>query len=88
MSVPVISYVPFDELISSLREDGLGAEADHLHFLIHKVAWTTGSELVGELGQEMKKLEREHGAMLSATTRAKIEAAFDMVKRVWPGFPR
>jgi hypothetical protein len=88
MSVPVISYVPFEELISSLQADSLGDEADHLYYLIHKVAWTTGSELIGELGQEIKKLVREHGPMLSATTHAKIEAAFDMVKRVWPGFPR
>ena len=88
MSAPVISYVPFDELIASLRADGLGSEADRLHCLIHKVAWTTGSELVGELGQEMNKLEQQHGSRLSAGTSAKMKAAFDVVRRVWPDFPR
>jgi len=88
VSAPVISHVPFDELIDSLRADGLDTEAERLHYLIHKVAWTSGSELLGELGKEMKKLEREHGRGLSARTCTKMEVAFDMVARVWPDFPR
>ena len=88
MSAPVISYVPFDELIASLRADGLGGEADRLHDLLHKTAWTTGSELMGELGREMRKLDREHGARFSAATAAKFKVAFKMVRRDWPGFPR
>jgi hypothetical protein len=80
--------VPFDELIASLRADGPSTEADRLHRLIHKVVWTTGSELLGELGQGMKKLEREQGRELSASSARKMEAAFDMVRRVWPDFPR
>lgn len=88
MSAPVISYVPFDELIASLRADGLSADADRLHFMIHKVAWTTGSELIGELGQAMKDMAREHGDCFSDGTRAKLHTAFEMVIRVWPDFPR
>ncbi len=88
MSGPVISYVPFDELIASLRADGLSADGDRLHFMIHKVAWTTGSELIGELGQAMKDVAGEHGDCFSDGTRAKMEAAFEMVMRVWPDFPR
>ena len=52
-STPANSYAPFDELIASLRMDGLGPEADRLHELIYKVAWTTGSELLGEVGGEL-----------------------------------
>ena len=88
MSAPVISYAPFEELIVSLRADGLDSEADRLHCLLHKVAWTTGSELIGELGQEMKKLEQERGTAFSASTGVKLEAAFKMVRRVWPDFRR
>jgi hypothetical protein len=88
MSGPVISYVPFDELIASLRDDGLGSDADRLHFMIHKVAWTTGSELIGELGQDIKDLARQHGGSFSDNSRLKMEAAFEMVRRVWPDFPR
>jgi hypothetical protein len=88
VSAPVISYVPFDELISCLRLDGLDTEAARLDYLIHKVAWTTGSELMGELGREMRKLQQEHGSKLSAETCTKMEAAFNIVRRVWPRFPR
>jgi hypothetical protein len=82
------SYDVFDELITSLRADGLSEEADRLHDLIYKVAWTTGSELLGELGLVMKKLEQERGGGFSTPTRAKMDRALDMVARVWPRFLR
>lgn len=88
MSAPRISYGPFDELIASLRADGLSQEADRLHDLIYKVAWTSGSELLGELGLEMKKLERERGDRFSTPTKAKMDGAWDIVARVWPRFFR
>jgi hypothetical protein len=88
MSSPDISYVPFDEFIASLRADGLGPDADRLHVMIHNVAWTTGSELIGELGQTMKEIVREHGDSFSDSTRARMGAAFEMVERAWPDFRR
>ena len=88
MSAPVISYEPFERFIGSLRADGLAKDADRLHYLIHKVAWTTGSELVGELGQEISKLRREHGDKFSSSTRDQMEEALQVVARVWPDFPR
>ena len=88
MSRPVISFAPFDELVASLRTDGLTNDADRLHFMIHKVAWTTGSELVGELGQAMKDVAGQHGRSLSEVSRLKMETAFEMVRTVWPDFPR
>ncbi len=54
-----VSYECFDELAASLRNDGLSDEADRLHVLLHEVAWTTGSEMLGELGQELKRIERK-----------------------------
>ena len=88
MSAPVISYEPFERFIVSLRDDGLVKDAERLHFLIHTVAWTTGSELLGELGQEITKLHREHGDKFSSSTRDQMEEALQMVARVWPDFPR
>ena len=88
MSGPVISYALFDEFIAALRADGLSTPAERLHFMIHKVAWTTGSELIGELGQAMNDIAREHGDSFSDSTRTRMEAAFEMVRRVWPDFPR
>lgn len=81
-----ISYEPFDRLIVSLRNDGLLKEADQLYFMIHKVAWTSGSELIGELGQSIKKIKKENINSLSADSIKNIKESMKMVKRVWPGF--
>jgi hypothetical protein len=82
-----ISYDPFDKLIASLRNDDLNKEAELLHRMIYKIAWTTGSELIGELGQEIKKISEEKNKSLSHDTKNKIGEAMNMVKRVWPDFP-
>ena len=83
-----VSYECFDELAASLRNDGLSDEADRLHVLLHEVAWTTGSELLGELGQELKRIEQEGSPTRSSKSIEKIEECFSMVFRVLPGFPR
>ncbi len=88
MSAPVISYEPFERFIVSLRAEGFAKDAERLHYLIHNVAWTTSSELMGELGQEISKLRREHGDSFSASTRDQMEKAFQMVLQVWPDFPQ
>ena len=82
----IISYEPFDKLIASLRNDGLIKEADLLHYLITKVAWTTGSELIGELGQTIKRIE-ENMSRLSDNSKENIREAMKIVKQVWPNFP-
>ena len=43
-------YKEVDHLISLLQSAGLKADADKLHSLLHECAWTTGSELIEELG--------------------------------------
>jgi hypothetical protein len=88
MASEAISYVCFDELIALLRDDGLQTEADRLYVLLHKVAWTTGSELIGELGQALKKIKKEALPTISANSEQKVEDCFKMVYRVWPDFPR
>ena len=84
---PTISYQPFDDLIGSLRADGLSQRAESLDFLLHKVAWTSASELIGELGQKIKEIRKEHSSHLSEETKNKMKAGMDMVKVVWPDFP-
>jgi hypothetical protein len=88
MAIKTLSYGCFDELIVALRADGLTRKADKLHYLLHNVAWTTGSELVGELGQELKQIEHDSSKIRSELTGEKIEQCFEMVLFVWPDFPR
>lgn len=84
---PTISYQPFDNLISSLRVDGLVKQADLLHHYLHEVAWTTGSELIGELGEKIKEIRKENLGSLSAETKKNMKEGIEMVKVVWPDFP-
>ncbi len=55
-SAPQGGYECFDGLIRQLRGAGHTATADKLDIMLHRVAWTTGSELVGELGLEILAL--------------------------------
>ena len=82
-----ISYAPFDDLIACLRRDGLTKEADLLDQLLHKTAWTTGSELMGELGLVLRKIRLEHTSDLTETCNNRLSKAMWMVKRVWLDFP-
>jgi len=82
-----ISYEPFEKLMVSLRNDGLLTESDKLHYMIHKVAWTTGSELIGELGEVIKIIKKENPHSLSDDSKKNIRESMEIVKRVWPIFP-
>jgi hypothetical protein len=75
---------PFDSLVDDLRHDGLTVAADRLHALLHKTAWTTGSELYGELGLEMKGIRQAFGQRFSPRTKTSFKAAAAAVTKVWP----
>lgn len=81
-----ISYEPFDRLILSLRNDGLNRESEMLHDMIYQTAWTTGSELMGELGQSIKKIRKENLNNLSDDSIKNMKESMQMVKRAWRGF--
>jgi hypothetical protein len=42
-------YDHIDKVVILLRSDGHEHEANKIHHLLHKVAWTTSTELFGEL---------------------------------------
>jgi len=57
-------YAAVDLLIEDLRASGHKADADELHVLMHEMAWTTGSELLGELGLMLRKIKGRHTGLL------------------------
>jgi len=78
-----ISYECFDDLIACLRAGGHASTADKLDFMLHRVAWTTASELLGEVGAEILRVQQSvqpAGAELEQSLRRCME----MVRRVWP----
>lgn len=48
----------FDRLVCSLQQQGLHEPAGCLHELLHETAWTTGSELLGELGLKIREIKK------------------------------
>lgn len=77
-----IDYKCFEELVHQLQDAGHTATARKLDEMLH-LAWTTGSELIGELGLEILAFQRttpEAGPELHDT----ISRCMAMVRRVWP----
>jgi hypothetical protein len=74
---------PFDGLIQQLRVDGHVESAARLHALLHETAWTTGSELIGELGLALLAFERSTPVIGHELRRA-LERCMGRVRQVWP----
>ncbi len=55
-------YDCFRQLIQGLRDEGFEKAAGRLDYLLNRVAWTTGSELLGELGLAIRDFERTRSA--------------------------
>ena len=49
-------YEAIDQLGSMLEHEGLDRHQANLADLVHNTAWTTGSELLGELNQYLSKI--------------------------------
>jgi len=78
-----ISYDCFDDLIAQLRAAGHASAADRLDVMLHRVAWTTGSELLGELGAEILQFQRSAPSVSAPLQRA-LSRSLGIVRRVWP----
>lgn len=77
-------FEEFDNLIDSLRRQGLTDPANRLHSLLHETAWTTGSELLGELRNEIRKIWKQYKKELSAETKARMRICLRGINRVLP----
>ena len=49
-------YSRIDKLIKQLQRDGYNNAASKLQVFVHETAWTTGSELLGELNSYLNKI--------------------------------
>jgi hypothetical protein len=54
---------------------------------LNHVAWTTRSELTGELGAAIRDFERTQPAV-SPSLRSSLDTCMLAVRRVWLDFPR
>ncbi len=76
-------YECFDELIRQLRVEGYDEPANKLYTLLYEVAWTTCSELLGELGLAILEFERRR-PNVSTELRRLLISCTNLIRKVWP----
>lgn len=77
---------PFESIVDCLKKDGLTDQADRFDELLHHVAWTTGTEMIGELGLEMKRTWPVVKRRGSGKTKEIFRSAARLVRKSWPLF--
>lgn len=74
-----------DAIAQELRQSAFTSDADRLHELTHKMAWTTGTELLGELRIALKEIRKGRTGLpseLSSDIRYAIKS-IDKAMRRW-----
>jgi hypothetical protein len=69
---------PFDSLIEQLHAEGYGEAARRVDDLLHHTAWTTGTELRGELRLALRDFRRAR-PRLSPALRAQLRVCARLV---------
>ncbi len=72
------------EAIERLRTSGWPAEADELDAAARS-AYTTSSEMLGEVGRTILKVERGLGPVLPYEISELLQRCLVEIRRVWPG---
>jgi len=75
---------PYAVLIDCLQQDGLQDDAKELDELLRHIAWTTGSEFLGEFGFRMKRLKETQWDRMSDKTKQSFRIAAKTILKVWP----
>jgi len=74
-------YGCFRRLIQQLRGEHFDEAAERLDDLLHHTAWTTGDELIGELGLAIRDFQRTR-PRLTTGLRASLKECKKMVRHV------
>ena len=74
-------YAFIDSIADRLRSGGFGHDSERLNTLVHKVAWTTSSELFGDLRIALRKILEERPS-LDPIVLLDIAVAIDAIERM------
>ncbi len=75
-----------DRLIAELRKDGLDEEAQTIDTMVHRMAWTTGSEFMGELRNALQKIRKERRGRLSQNSQKAMAGVLAIIGKPLPFF--
>jgi hypothetical protein len=76
-----IAYL--DNLGQRLRESGASDAAEKLHSILHESAWTTSSEMLGEIKLTLAAVRREKKGGLSSAILKDIDAFIAFIDKAW-----
>jgi hypothetical protein len=80
----VRDFLPaLQEAAERLRAAGFAREADELGAVLTG-AWTTSSEMLGEIGRTVLRIEDRCGRALPEEVRAACRRAMREIRKVWP----
>ena len=77
-------YAFVDQVAGRLRAEGLADSGDRLHALLHQTAWTTSSELIGEVGKAIILARGRSDRVVSPDLGRDLERCLAAVRQVWP----
>ena len=81
-----VDLAAFDQLISTLRESGYDGSADQLDEAVHRTAYTTSSEMIGEISISVKAAAHTAGEHPPQDLENALQAARHEIIKVWPEF--
>ena len=73
-----------DGAIRSLDECGCADEAARLRELVHEGAWSSSSEMIGDIGLAILAIRDSAATRLSDEAASHLERCMEIVRRVWP----
>jgi hypothetical protein len=73
-------YAFIDAITERLRSHDFISDADRLHALVHETAWTTSTEVFGEIQTALKQI-RHQRADLDSNLSADIHYAIKAISR-------
>ena len=76
-------YALIDSLIGRLKRLNLAAPAQELHSILHESAWTTSSELLGELKLALVGIGTRHQGQLPRDVEQDITSCVSIIDEVW-----
>lgn len=76
----------FDELTRLLKVEGFDQAAVEFDFMVNHMAWTTGSEFLGELGLKLRSFRKTRPQM-SPALKAHLKTCFRRCGLLWGYLP-
>ncbi|MFB3923555.1 MAG: hypothetical protein ACE145_17670 [Terriglobia bacterium] len=70
--------------MARLRECGHETQAEELRKIVHGTAWSSSSEMLGEIGLCILRIQRDAGAKLPKEIQIGLERCLGAVRETWP----